>query len=206
VIQTGRRLAAGLLGLAFTSAAATAQVTAQVTALPSIAPWMSPPSPLTLVSAKKADRLAFMVYEKGQRNVYTAAAPDYAPRPLTRFLDDDGIDLTDVKISDDGRVVVFVRGSAPNRWGWVANPNHDPAGGDRAIWAVLTAGGPAWRVATGASPELSPDGRWVLFTRDGQIHRARVSRARPLAVSDTGGMPLIRLWGRNGAPRWSPDG
>jgi dipeptidyl-peptidase-4 len=206
VIQTGRRLAAGLLGLAFTSAAATAQVTAQVTASPSIAPWMSPPSPLTLVSAKKADRLAFMVYEKGQRNVYTAAAPDYAPRPLTRFLDDDGIDLTDVKISDDGRVVVFVRGSAPNRWGWAANPNHDPAGGDRAIWAVLTAGGPAWRVATGASPELSPDGRWVLFTRDGQIHRARVSRARPVGVSDTGGTPLIRLWGRNGAPRWSPDG
>ena len=172
----------------------------------SIEPWLAPASPLTLASAKKVDRLAFMVYERGQRNVYTAAAPDFTPRALTRFLDDDGIDLTEVKISDDGRVVVFVRGTAPNRWGWVANPNHDPAGGDRAIWAVLTAGGPAWRVATGASPELSPDGRWVLFTRDGQIHRARVSRARPLAPSDTGGTPLIRLWGRNGSPRWSPDG
>jgi dipeptidyl aminopeptidase/acylaminoacyl peptidase len=179
---------------------------AQTTAVPSIAPWMSPPSPLTLVSAKRADRLAFMVYDRGRRNVYTAAAPDFRARRLTSFQQDDGVDLTDVRISDDGSVVVFVRGTAPNRWGWVANPNHDPAGGDRAIWAVRTSGGPAWRVATGAAPELSPDGRWVLFVRDGQIHRARVQRTGPVSAADSGGTPLIRLWGRNGSPRWSPDG
>jgi len=181
-------------------------VTARPAAVPSVEPWMSPASPLTLVSARKVDRLAFMVYERGLRNVYTAAAPDFRARRLTSFLTDDGVDLTDVEISDDGRVVVFVRGSAPNRWGWIANPNHDPAGGDRAIWAVRTSGGAAWRVATGASPELSPDGQWVLFTRDGQIHRARVARTGPVSVADSGGVPLIRLWGRNGSPRWSPDG
>jgi len=179
---------------------------AQPAAVPSIAPWMSPASPLELVSAKKADRLAFVVYEHGLRNVYTAAAPDFRARRLTNFLADDGVDLTDVEISDNGQVIVFVRGSAPNRWGWIANPGHSPAGGDRAIWAVRASGGPAWRVATGAAPELSPDGQWVLFTRDGQIHRARVLRTGAPSVADTGGVPLIRLWGRNGAPRWSPDG
>lgn len=178
----------------------------QEVVIPSIAPWMSPASPLSLVSARKADRVAFMVYDRGLRNVYSAAAPDFRPRRLTNFTRDDGIDLTDVEISDDGRMVVFVRGSAPNRWGWVANPNHDPRGAERAIWAVRTAGGPAWRVAEGASPELSPDGQWVLFTRDGQIYRARVSRTGPVTAMDTGGVPLIRLWGRNGSPRWSPDG
>lgn len=193
----------GFVALHFNPTAGVAQ---PASAVPSIAPWMSPASPLSLVAARKADRMAFMVYDRGLRNVYSAAAPDFVARRLTNFTRDDGVDLTDVEISDNGRLVVFVRGSAPNRWGWVANPNHDPRGAERAIWAVRTNGGPAWRVAEGASPELSPDGQWVLFTRDGQIYRARVSRTGPVTAIDTGGVPLIRLWGRNGSPRWSPDG
>ncbi|MEN9507816.1 MAG: hypothetical protein RLZZ621_379 [Gemmatimonadota bacterium] len=174
--------------------------------VPSIEPWLSPASPLTLVAAKKTDRLAWMVYERGLRNVFTAAAPTWTPVRVTNFLADDGTDLTDVRISDDGRTIVFVRGSAPNRQGWIANPSHDPRGAERAIWAVRTTGGAPWRVAVGGSPELSPDGRWVLFTREGQIYRARVDRGPVRSAVDTGGVPLITAWGRNGSPRWSPDG
>lgn len=203
--------------LRFSSLAATLVLSAVMTpsagaqqapVVPSIAPWLSPASPLTLVSARKADRIAWMVYDQGLRNVYTAAAPGFRPVRVTSFLDDDGTDLTDVRISDDGGVIVFVRGSAPNRFGWVANPSHDPRGAERAIWAVRSTGGAAWRVAEGGAPELSPDGRWVLFTRDGQIHRARVVRTPgvPITAMDTGGVPLITGWGRNGTPRWSPDG
>jgi len=159
------------------------------------------------VSARKADRIAWMAYDRGMRNVYTAAAPGFTAQRVTAFLNDDGEDLTNVSISDDGSTIVFVRGSAPNRFGWVANPSHDADGAERAIWAVRSAGGPAWRVAEGAAPELSPDGRWVLYTRDGQIYRARVSRGgAPVTAMDTGGVPYIRSWGRNGSPRWSPDG
>ena len=53
-------------------------------------------------------------------------------------------------------------------------------------------GGPAWRVAEGAAPELSPDGRYVLFVKDGQIYRARVARGGPVTAMDTGGIPYIR--------------
>jgi dipeptidyl aminopeptidase/acylaminoacyl peptidase len=168
--------------------------------------FMSPASPLTLASARKADRIAWMVYDRGLRNVYTAAAPDFRAVRVTSFLKDDGTDLTDVELSDDGRIIVFVRGSAPNRFGWVANPSHDPSGAERAIWAVRSTGGPAWRVAQGAAPKLSPDGRTVLFTRDGQIYRARVMRGAPVTAMDTGGVPFIQAWGRNGSPTWSPDG
>lgn len=174
--------------------------------VPSIAPFMSPASPLTLISARKADRIAWMTYDRGLRNVYTAAAPDFRPVRLTNFLKDDGTDLTDVEISDDGSTIVFVRGSAPNRFGWVANPSHSADGAERAIWAVRATGGPAWRVAEGAAPELSPDGRYVLFVKDGQIYRARVARTGPITAMDTGGRPFIKAWGRNGSPRWSPDG
>lgn len=174
--------------------------------VPTIDPWLSPASPLTLVSAHKSERLAWMVYDRGMRNVYTAAAPDFRAVRVTNFRDDDGTDLTDVQISDDGAIIVFVRGSAPNRFGWVANPSHSADGAERAIWAVRSTGGAPWRVAEGAAPELSPDGRYVLYTRDGQIYRARVMRSGPATAMDTGGVPFIRAWGRNGSPHWSPDG
>ncbi|MEQ1691232.1 MAG: prolyl oligopeptidase family serine peptidase [Gemmatimonas sp.] len=174
--------------------------------VPSIEGFMSPASPLTLVSARKADRIAWMVYDRGMRNVYTAAAPDFRAVRLTNYLTDDGTDLTDVEISDDGSIITFVRGSAPNRFGWVANPSHSPDGSERAIWAVRATGGPSWRVAEGASPELSPDGRHVLYVKDGQIYRAKVIRSGVVTAMDTGGKPYIKEWGRNGSPRWSPDG
>lgn len=174
---------------------------------PTIEQFMSPASPLDLVAAKKADRLAWMTYDRGMRNVYSAAAPDFRPVRLTRFLEDNGIDITNVKISDNGGVVVFVRGSAPNSDGWVANPSHDPDGPAREIWAVRTApGATAFRIAEGGAPELSPDGRFVLYVKEGQIYRARVSSAAPVSDIDKGEQPFITAWGVNSSPRWSPDG
>lgn len=196
------------LGCVVTALALSVEAGAQVMSAnaPSIAAFMSPASPLTLVSAQKADRIAWMVYDKGLRNVYTAAAPDFKPVRVTSFLKDDGTDLTNVSISDDGSIITFVRGSAPNRFGWVANPSQDPNGSERAIWAVRSSGGPAWRVAEGGAHELSPDGRYALFSRDGQIYRVKVVRTGVVTSMDTGGVPFIKEWGRNGAPRWSPDG
>ncbi len=173
---------------------------------PTIEQFFNEASPLSITAARNADRLAWMAYDRGMRNVYTAAAPAFTPVRLTRFLKDDGVDLGGVQISDDGSVVVFVRGSAPNRQGWVANPSHDPNGGERAIWAVRTAGGPAWKLADGAGPELSPDGRSVLYVKDGQIYRARVAHVAQPDSMDVGFKPFINEWGRQSSPRWSPDG
>ena len=159
---------------------------------PTIEQFLSPASPLEVTSARKADRVAWMTYDRGMRNVYTAGAPDFRPVRLTRFLDDDGRDLTDVTLSEDGNVAVFVRGSAPNRQGWVANPSHDPGGAERAIWAVRTSGGAPRRVAEGASPELSPDGRFVLYVKDSQIYRGRVTPAAAPDSMDRGQKPFIK--------------
>lgn len=180
------------------------------TAAPSIAAFLSPSSPLSLVAAKKADRLAWMAYEKGMRNVYTAAAPNFSPVKLTQFNEDDGIDLTNVSISDDGRTIVFIRGHAPNRQGWIANPNHDPDGGIRELWAVRMnaagAWGAPWRVASAAPPTLSPDGRQALYLKDGQVYMARVANPAPADSMQRGEKAFIKAWGRQSDLNWSPDG
>ena len=103
--------------------------------------------------------------------------------------------------------MIFVRGTTANRDGWVANPSADPDGPERAIWAARISGGPAWRVVRDAvNPELSPDGSALLFVKDGQIHRARVSPVRAATGRARGETPFITAWGVQSSPKWSPDG
>jgi len=160
-----------------------------------------------LASAKKADRIAWLEFEQGKRNVYTAAAPDFKPVRLANFMDDDGTDLTSLLISDDGSVVVFVRGSDPNRAGWVANPSQFPDGSEQAIWAVRSREAKPFRLTAGASPALSPDGKWVVFAKDGQIYGVAVQPAlkKTSSTTDEELKPLFRTWGTNSNPRWSSD-
>jgi len=178
---------------------------------PTIQQFLKPGFPFELVSADKADRIAWLSYEEGKRNVFTAAGPDFKATRVTSFTKDDGIDLTGLQISADGRTFVFVRGSDPNSVGWNANPSSDPNGAERAIWAARV-GAPAFRLAEGNNPALSPDGQSVLYVKAGQIYRAKVAPMPPmLGVTraqkiDTGEKPFITAWGTNSGPRWSPDG
>ncbi|HKB10271.1 MAG TPA: prolyl oligopeptidase family serine peptidase [Vicinamibacterales bacterium] len=175
---------------------------------PTIEQFLAPGTPIEIVSAKKADRIAWTAYEHGLRNVYTAAAPGFTPTKLTSVVRDDGVELSDISISDDGRVVVFVRGTQPNREGWVANPTADPAGAQRTIWAASTAGGGARKLGEGTTPSLSPDGKTVLFSKDGQIYEYATAAGgagvggRAAAITK----PLVKAWGSNSNPLWSPDG
>ena len=62
-----------------------APLQAQAPVKATVAQFLSPSSPLTLTAAKKADRIAWMAYERGMRNVYTAAAPAFRPVKLTSW-------------------------------------------------------------------------------------------------------------------------
>ena len=49
---------------------------------------LSPPYPMNLVAARSADRIAWIMNDRGARNVWTAAAPDFRPVRLTNFAAD----------------------------------------------------------------------------------------------------------------------
>jgi dipeptidyl-peptidase-4 len=165
---------------------------------------LSPPYPWSLVSAKNADRIAWIFYSKGERNVWTTAAPDFKPVNLTGFARDEVFEIPEVHITEDGKTVVFVKGGDPNSEDWVTNSRSDPNGLEQAIWAVRTDTGQLWRVAEGSEPVLSPDGQWLLIVKEGLIYSAPL-----IPPSDPKAIPepelLFKAAGNNGSPRWSPD-
>ncbi|MCX7972890.1 MAG: prolyl oligopeptidase family serine peptidase [Candidatus Aminicenantes bacterium] len=170
---------------------------------------LSYPFCYSLVSAKKADRIAWVEVQKGKRNLFTAAAPDFKPQRLTNYSQDDGIDLMSPAISDDGSIIVYVRGHNPNRQGWVANPASYPEGVEQAIWAVRSTGGKPFRIAAGSNPVLSPDGQMVLWVKDGQIYGVALGpiekKGGNSPEEDAQLKPLFRTQGTNSNPVWSPD-
>jgi dipeptidyl-peptidase-4 len=169
--------------------------------------FLSPASPQEVVAARKADKIAWVDYAEGKRNAYAASAPLFAPTKLTNFTKDDGIMVAEIKISDDGSTVVFLRGESLNRDGWAPNPSADPNGPEHAFWAARTNGaGGAWRVADCTNPELAPDGSAILFVKAGQIYRAKVTPVKPASEVDRGEKAFITEWGVQSSPKWSPDG
>ena len=159
---------------------------------------LSAPFPTELSASPKGDRVAWFSNDQGRRNVWAAEGPQFRARALTHFNADDGQELTELTWSPDGEALVFVRGEGRNNEGEYPNPANDPAGTEQALWAVSFSGGLPRKIGSGNSPDVSAAGQ-VAFVSDGQIWSV------PLSGS-AAAQQLFKARGRNGSPRWSPDG
>src|SRR5947209_20325931 len=71
---------------------------------------LSAPFPSELVAAPGGGKIAWLLNERGARNIWIAAAPDYKGVRLTAYKDDDGIDIGQLRWMPDASAVVYVRG------------------------------------------------------------------------------------------------
>ena len=62
----------------------------------SIERYLSAPFASELIAAPGGGKVAWILDERGARNLWVAAAPDYKGRRLTSYKEDDGQDLGDV--------------------------------------------------------------------------------------------------------------
>src|ERR1700681_3638798 len=102
----------------------------------SIERYLSAPFASELSAAPGGGKVAWILDERGARNLWVAAAPDYQGRRLTPYTEDDGQDLGDVAWSADGRVLVYVRGGDFDTGGDSPNPRNLPEAPEQAIYAV----------------------------------------------------------------------
>src|SRR5690242_20178024 len=70
---------------------------------------MSSPIPSNLVAAKRGGRVAWVFNTKGVRNLWIADAPNFAARQVTHYSEDDGVPIASLRITPDGRTLVYVR-------------------------------------------------------------------------------------------------
>jgi Tol biopolymer transport system component len=151
-----------------------------------------------LVAAHQGSSVAWIVSQRGARNIWVAAGPSWQPRQVTRYQDDDGQEIESLTFTPDGRSVVYVRGGSSNGTGDRPNPALIRGGVDQAIWIASVEQGTPRKIAEGSSPELSPSGDSLAFTRGGQVWIVR--------TSGDSAKELTKLRGGASNLRWSPDG
>ncbi len=193
---------------------------------------MSSPFPTNLVTAEHAGRIAWVFDAKGARNVWVADAPKFEARQVTRYTDDDGMPIAALKLTPNGRTVVYARGSETNKAGEVADPTSNVAKPLQQVWAVdVDKGVPRLLGEMGCDEEgcedieISPAGKFAVWAAKKQIWIASISgdeipgpakdvfdKAVSSAASTKGdsaatkARPLTYVRGDNGQAQWSPDG
>ncbi len=160
---------------------------------------MSAPFPTDLTAAPKGGAVAWVLNQKGARNLWAAEAPDYKGRKLTNYRDDDGQEIDQITWTPDGRSILFVRGGDFETHRDNPNPASLPEGVEQDIWIISVTGGAPRKIAEGNEPAISPKGDRVIFLRKNEIWSVGLEEnAKPVQ--------LIHAKGLADELRWSPDG
>jgi dipeptidyl aminopeptidase/acylaminoacyl peptidase len=167
---------------------------------------LSAPFPLGLTTATHAPRVAWIFDNKGERNIWVADAPDFAPHQVTHYKGDDGQQIASVKLAPDGKTVVYARGSEVSKEGASANPESLSTMPKQQAWAIDVSGGqPRLLGDIGCNEEgcedlqVSPDGKNVVWAAKKHLWFAPLDGKKKAEQ-------LEELQGDSDTPRWSPDG
>src|ERR1041385_4966262 len=138
-----KRLTLPLCILFFAAASFAQKPASQTTGAPgfTLEQVMSSPFPTALTAAAKANRIAWVFNSRGERNVWIADAPEVAGRQVTQYQGDNGQDIFSVKLTPDGKTVVYARGSEVSGEGHVANPTSEIKEPKQQVWAADMASG-----------------------------------------------------------------
>jgi dipeptidyl aminopeptidase/acylaminoacyl peptidase len=160
--------------------------------------YLSAPFASELTAAPGGGRVVWLLNERGARNLWVAAAPDYKGRRLTAYKEDDGQDLGMIQWTSDGRSIIYVRGGNLEQIGQAGpNPLSLAETPDQSIWTIPFEGGAPKKLAEGHSPAVSRNGT-IAFIRATQIWTTGINGEKPIEIVHTRGV--------SSNLRWSPDG
>ena len=170
---------------------------------------MSSPFPTDLVAATHGSRVAWVFDAKGVRNVWVAEGPDFAhtARPVTHYNADDGQPIASLRLTPDGKSVVFVVGSELNDAKESANPASWTKGAKQQVFALEVDAKDAAPRLLGEMGcpeegcediEISPDGKWAVWSAKKKLWLASVDGKQQAKE-------LASVHGSAEQPKWSPD-
>ena len=160
------------------------------------------PFPTELTSTSQGLRIAWALEEAGKRNVYVAEGPDFKPRKLTNYTQDDGQEITSLSISDNGQWVVFVRGGDHgSNWDDLlpVNPSFSATQLKTSLHTIPFAGGEVKILSEGDYPVISPKSEKIVFIKSGQAWTIPID-------GSSEAKNLFTTRGSVNSLEWSPDG
>ena len=160
---------------------------------------MSAPFPSELSAAPSGGAIAWVLDQRGARNIWVAESPNYQGRQLTNYQSDDGQEIAQITWTQDARSIIFVRGGDFEARRDDPNPASLPQGVEQDIWMVPLAGGAPRKLAEGNSPAISPKGDRIAFLKKGEIWSVRLQ-------GNTQPEQMLHTKGQVNQLLWSPDG
>ncbi len=161
---------------------------------------LSAPFPTEIVVASDAAELAFVLNDRGARNIWHAAGPAFEAQQITTWTQDDGIGVSDLQFAAGGEKIVFVRGAGPNSAGELPNPASLPQGVELAVYAVAASGGEPRKLDDGYGHAIHPSGERVAYINKGKVWLIALDDPEAEATE------LFGARGGIGSLAWSPDG
>ena len=166
--------------------------------------------PSELVAAAQGSRVAWVFDSKGVRNVWVADGPDYvhSAHQLTLYTADDGQPIAGLRLTPDGKTVVYALGTELNDAGESANPSSTVKGVTQQVFAVTVDGAdqsPRLLGEMGCPEEgcedieISPDSTQALWSAKKKIWLAGIDGKQQAKE-------LAHVRGDANSPKWSPDG
>ena len=128
--------------------------------------------PSGLVCSDKGNYAAWIENHNGIRNIFVSDGKE--TWQITKYTEDDGQNISNLFISPDNSILLFVRGGAPNRSGEIPNPLSLPEKTNRQIWKIDIDGKNIELISDGSSPSLSNNGKILAFLKGGQAWKAEL--------------------------------
>lgn len=167
---------------------------------PLIEKWLSTPFVSGLTTQSNQSKVLFLKNEAGKKTIYKADAPTYDVSPIASFLEDDGLEITSITLSPDGKWAAFVRGGehSGNSAVRAGNPASFTTRQQIILHVVNLQSGEKHVAGEGDYPVFHPSSAHVTFIRGGQAW------THDLASKKSN--QLFSVSGNVGSISWSPDG
>ena len=159
---------------------------------------MSAPFAQAPTVSPNGERVAWLLNEKGHRNIWIASAPDWKARNATGFTEDDGQEIAELAWAPDGSYLIFTRGGDFENGGENPNPDLRPTRPGQDIWLLRMDGSAPKKLGEGHFPAVSPKGDAIAFVRENKILLMKPSGEDATVA--------VQAKGTSEDLEWSPDG
>lgn len=136
---------------------------------------LSAPYCSSLVSSPDGDAIVWVVNDAGVRTIYTARSPEFQAERRYSTNADDGQVISNIQFDHQSRTLYFVKGSASNRAGEIANPASLVIYPRRLLFRLDLSGGELDTIGAFSNYLVSADGSFLLVWQGSSLQKVNLA-------------------------------